>query len=89
MIPVQTSDLFWLAVGIVLGLAVMHWVKSRKATTKAEAMRLLAVEAVIVSKMPGAAEAHAQADAQAQDETLAAAKLAAALSKAAGAPAQP
>jgi uncharacterized protein HemX len=72
---------------LALGAAGMAWLKSRKTTTKAEAMRLLAIEAALVAKMPGAAEAHALADAQAQDEALSASKLSAALSKAAGVPA--
>ncbi len=59
------------AIGLVIGLALMYWLRSRPVTTKAEALKLLAAEAKLIAKMPGASEAHALAEAQAQDEALA------------------
>lgn len=85
MPQVNLSDLVWLAVGLVLGLAAMYWVSRRPVTTKAEAMKLLAAEYLIVANMPGAAEAKALADEQAQDEAAAAKKLADIVSKVSGA----
>jgi uncharacterized protein (UPF0333 family) len=66
------------------GIAVDHWLKSRKTSTKAELMYALTLEAKALAKMPGAAEAIELAQAQAQSEALAAAALAAAMQKAAG-----
>ena len=71
-----------LAIGIALGGFVVWWLRSRPVTTKAEAMRLLAVEAALIAKMPGAIEAHALAEAQAADEQLASAALTRAILKA-------
>ena len=78
-----------LCIGIALGAAAIFWLKSRKTTTKAEAMRLLAAEAALIAKMPGALEAHALAEAQAADEQLAAAALTKAMLKAQSVSAQP
>lgn len=74
-----------LALGIAIGGSAIAWIKSRPVTTKAEAMRLLAKEFALVANLPGANEAHALAEAQAQDEALASAALAKAMQKAAGA----
>lgn len=74
-----------LAVGVVIGLAAMYWLRSRPVTTKAEALRLLAAEATLVAKMPGAMEAHQLAEAQAQDEQLALVAFNKAVLKASGA----
>lgn len=82
MPTISTFDLFCLAVGVVIGLAAMYWLRSRPVTTKAEAMRLLAVEATLIAKMPGAMEAHAHAEAQAADEQAASALLGKAILKA-------
>lgn len=71
-----------LATGIALGGAAVWWLRSRPTTTKAEAMRLLAVEAALIAKMPGSIEAHALAEAQAADEQLASAALTRAMLKA-------
>lgn len=82
--PIATASLC--AFCLALGAAGMAWLKSRKTTTKAEAMRLLAVEASLIAKMPGAMEAHALAEAQAADEQLAAAELTKAMLKAQSVP---
>lgn len=86
MPDIHTSDLFWLAIGLILGLAAMYWLKGRPVTTKAEAMRLLAAEAALIAKMPGAMEAHQLAEAQAADEQLASATLTKAMLKAQSVP---
>lgn len=77
-----TTYLAALAIGIVIGLAAMYWLRSRPVTTKAEALRLLAAEAALIAKMPGALEAHALAEAQAADEQIASAALTKAILKA-------
>lgn len=77
------------AIGFLAASLVFWLLSKRKTTTKAEAMRLLAAEAKLIAKMPGAAEAQAQAAAELADEQLAGQALAAALTKASGAGAQP
>lgn len=76
-----------MAAGIALGGLLVLWLKSRKTSTKAELMYALMLEAKAIAKLPGAAEAIELAQDQAKSEALAAASLAAALSKAAGVPA--
>lgn len=73
-----------LLVGFILGGGVIWWVKSRPVTTKAEALRLLAVEANLIAKMPGASEAKSAAEQQAQAEAMAAQHLAATMARLAG-----
>lgn len=83
------TDLICLLVGLALGGAAMLWLKSRPTTTKAEALKLLAVEASLIAKMPGAAEQKALAEQEAASEVLAAQQFAAALAKLSNVPAQP
>jgi acetyl-CoA carboxylase alpha subunit len=81
----MTDFVPYLAVGaacFAVGAAAILWLKSRKTTTKAEALKLLAAEYSLVSRMPGAAEDLAQAQAEVAAEELAAKLFAAAVTKA-------
>lgn len=83
-----TAYLAALAIGIAVGAAAVHWLKSRKTSTKAELLYALAFEAKQIAKLPGASEAVELAQEQVKAEALASANLVAALSKAAGVSAQ-
>jgi hypothetical protein len=84
---IDSTHLAFLALGLALGGAIAVWLKTRPITTKAEALRLLAAQANIVAKMPGAAEDKAQAEQEMSAEALAAQIAAAALAKINAAPA--
>lgn len=73
-------------VGLAFGGGLMHWLKSRPVTTKAEALKLLAVEANLIARMPSATDAVAQAQAQVAAEALAGQQLAAAIARTSGGP---
>lgn len=73
-----------LTIGFALGGALMWWARSRKATTRAEALKVAHLMFTEAMKLPGAADAKIEADAQLVVENLAAQQLAAAISKASG-----
>jgi hypothetical protein len=73
-------------VALAAGIAGTLWSKSRAATTKTEAMKVLIAEAALVAKMPSASDAIALAQKQAKLEAETANELAQAILAAAGVP---
>lgn len=69
----------------ILGGATIWWAKSRKTTTRAEALKVAHALYVEAMKLPGAEDAKTLADAQLVVENLARQQLADAIAKAAGA----
>ena len=70
--------------GLILGGVIVWRVGKRKTTTRAEALKIAHAFYVEAMKLPGAADAKAQADAQLVVENLAAQQLAEAIAKASG-----
>lgn len=71
-------------VGIVIGGAASWWIRSRKPNTRADALKVIHALYVEAMKLPGAAEAKAEAETQLVLERLASDQFAATLAKVTG-----